>query len=191
MPTYIHSLVKAAALSGGVFQEANDWSCAALWMPPGHWPPTISKSVQAGILGVLWNIGFSGTKRILIDFQQQSDACKRKYLRDENGKRLKRYHYLFIIATDLPARGKGLASEIIRQWQRKATEDQLPIWLEASTPRARDVYLRQGFKVVQELRMGKGTHTENGCRATEGEAAPGVPFWAMVWWPKMTKDEKA
>lgn len=34
-PSYMHSLLKAASLNDAVFEEANDWSCAAVWMKPG------------------------------------------------------------------------------------------------------------------------------------------------------------
>lgn len=146
--------------------------------------------IQAGILGALWNIGIGGCKRMLVDFQRLSDACKLTHLRSSDGTPLKRYHYLYFIATDFHARGQGLASEIVRRWQRKAAEDQLPIWLEATSPKSRDVYERQGFKVVEEMRLGKGTHTEKGDRVTDGGAAHGVPLWAMVWWPENTEEGK-
>jgi GNAT superfamily N-acetyltransferase len=147
--------------------------------------------IQAGILGCLWNIGIGGCKRMLVEFQRQSDACKAAHLRDSNGKSVKQYHYLYFIATDFPARGKGLASEIIRQWQDKATEDNMPIWLEATTPRSRDVYAKQGFKVMHEMRLGVGSHSEQGLFVEKGENAPGVPLWAMMWWPENTETGNA
>lgn len=62
LPAYIHILLKASALNAGAFQEAADWSCAAIWMLPGkridnHW--TV---IQAGLVGVVWKLGIKGCK---------------------------------------------------------------------------------------------------------------------------------
>lgn len=113
---------------------------------------------------------------MLIDFQRQSDACKRKGL-----KGIKRYHYLFFIGTDLEARGQGFATKIIKQYQRQATEENLPIWLEATTEHSRSVYERCGFKVVHVMSLGEGTHDEGGAKQKGG---PGIRIWAMIWKPE-------
>ncbi|KAK3690827.1 hypothetical protein LTR37_018955 [Vermiconidia calcicola] len=185
MPTYMHTLLKAATLNDGLIQEANDWCCCAVWMPPGKRVDNIFTMIPAGILGCFWKNGVAGIRRMLLDFGSQSDACKQKYLRDSKGNPVKRHHYLYFIATDLHARGQGLASKMIARWQEKALEDGLPIWLEATTPRSRDIYARRGFKVVEEMRVGKGTHVESG---TMEEGGNGVPLWAMIWWPEWKKD---
>ena len=117
---------------------------------------------------------------MLIDFEKQSDASKRKGLRDADGRALKKYHYLFFVATDFHARGQGIASAVVAEYKRKAIEDGLPIWLESTTPKSRDIYARQGFKVVQEMRLGKGSFDETGGPEDGG---PGVPLWAMIWHP--------
>lgn len=35
MRPYMHVLMKAAMLNDGIFQEAQNWSCGAVWMLPG------------------------------------------------------------------------------------------------------------------------------------------------------------
>ena len=119
-------------------------------------------------------------KRMTVDYQRQADACKRKHLVDSSGKPLRRYHYLFFIATDFPARGKGLASQVVAKYQSQAAIDGLPIWLEASSEHSRNIYARLGFKVLQTLCFGKGTHGTDGLYQRGG---PGVTIWAMCWWP--------
>ena len=123
---------------------------------------------------------------MLLDFEAQSDACKTKGLRDANGKPIKRYYYLWFIATEPHARGQGLASRVVARWQDKAAEEALPIWLEATTAKSRDVYLRCGFELVQEMCLGKGTHAASGAKQ---EGGPGVPVWAMIWRPDFRKKE--
>lgn len=116
---------------------------------------------------------------MLYDYQRQSDSCKERGLRGANGKAITRYHYLFFIATDPSARGQGLASKLMIK-QQQATQDGLPIWLEATTKHSRDIYERLGFKEVQEMKLGKGTHSAGGAFEKGG---PGVRLWAMFWSP--------
>ena len=56
----------------------------------------------------------------------------------------------------------------------------MPIWLEATTMRSRDVYLKLGFKVVEEMVLGKGEAGADGRAKKGGE---GVKIWAMIWRP--------
>ena len=87
---------------------------------------------------------------MLIDFQSQSDACKKVGLK---GKGIKKWHYLFFIGTDVAARGQGLASKIITEYQVKAQKDNLPIWLEATTAHSKRVYEKCGFEVVRVMSL--------------------------------------
>ena len=121
---------------------------------------------------------------MLADFKSQSNACKRRFLRDADGNPVKRYHYLFFLATDPKARGKGLASEVVARFQQKATADGLPIWLEATTKHSRDVYKRLGFEELHEMKLGKGTHAASGVVEKGGA---GVSTFAMIWWPPTEK----
>lgn len=123
---------------------------------------------------------------MVVDYQGQCDKYKKRHLRDSNGKRLTRYHYLFFIATDPDARGQGLASKVIQQRQQQAAKDGLPIWLEASSAHSKDVYARLGFEMVHEMKLGKGTHAASGVPEQGG---PGASSWQMIWWPP--KEEKS
>lgn len=116
---------------------------------------------------------------MLIDFQAQANASKRAGLRPGE----KKFHYLFLIATAERARGRGLASQIIRAQQERviAAGDGLPIWLESTTERSRRVYERCGFTTVRVMELGKGTHGADGQLQKGG---PGVKIWAMIWRPE-------
>ena len=120
---------------------------------------------------------------MLVDFQSQSDQCKKRGLRDTNGKKITRYHYLFFIATDPEARGQGLASKIVARYQQQGGG--LPLWLEATTKHSRDIYERLGFEEVQEMKVGEGTHAASGAFQKGG---PGISIWAMIWRPSSKID---
>lgn len=69
----------------------------------------------------------------------------------------------------------------MREHMRKAQLENVPIWLEATTPNSRKLYLSMGFEEIEELTLGKGKVDQN---ANLQPGGPGVPLWGMVWWPE-------
>ena len=100
-----------------------------------------------------------------------------------------KYFYFFFIGTREDCQGRGHASTLIRHRQALATEANLPIWMEATTAKSRNIYLKLGFEVVQEIVIGKGRVGSDGL-VTEGEKAVGVPLWGMVWRPEGYKRKR-
>lgn len=122
MQEYFHTLLKAATLSTGIFQQADSWSCIAVWLPPGSrldGPLTI---LRAGFIPCVLKLGLGGAKRMLMDFQAQADALKKRHL-----KGVKRFYYLFFIGTEEAARGRALAGRVIGAWQERAGREGVPI----------------------------------------------------------------
>lgn len=78
----------------------------------------------------------------------------------------------------------GLAKEIMRYHQNIARSENLPIWLEATTPSSRHLYLSLGFQEIEEITLGKGKVAPD---ASIQPGGPGVPLWAMVWWPESSE----
>lgn len=60
LPYYFDILIKAAALNHGIFDEANDWSACAVWMPPGCRIDNALTLLPAGFISLLWNCGAQG-----------------------------------------------------------------------------------------------------------------------------------
>jgi ribosomal protein S18 acetylase RimI-like enzyme len=106
-----------------------------------------------------------------------------------------KYFYVFFVGTRLDCRGRGLASALIRHHQSQATEANIPIWLEATTAKSRDIYAKLGFEVVEEIVLGKGRVGSDGLvvkvSKKEGdlEQSVGVSIWGMVWRPEWYKRE--
>jgi GNAT superfamily N-acetyltransferase len=124
---------------------------------------------------------------MFLEFEAQTNAFKKQYLKDAQGKPIKNYYYLWFIATDLPARGQGLAAKVVSKWQDKAASEGQAMWLEATTAKSRDVYARCGFKAVGEVHLGKGTHAATGAYEKDG---PGVTIYPMLWRPDFRKSEE-
>jgi hypothetical protein len=74
----------------------------------------------------------------------------------------------------------GLAKAITRNHQQTAQAENLPIWLEATSSGSRQLYLSMGFEDVEKIVLGQGKVAED---ASIQPGGPGVPLWAMVWWP--------
>ncbi|KAJ5988580.1 hypothetical protein N7481_003790 [Penicillium waksmanii] len=204
LPTYWSTLVRSALMNGALITEADGWKAASVIIPPGKGIDNVWTLLYAGFLCVLWKIGISGSKRLWTEFSGMTDNAKRKGLHGE-----KRYYYVFSIGTEHDHRGKGepttewlkeyqsyscipstnkkfagLAKEIMRYHQNIARSENLPIWLEATTPSSRHLYVSLGFQEIEEIILGKGKVAPD---ASIQPGGPGVSLWAMVWWPESSE----
>ncbi|KAJ5485591.1 hypothetical protein N7539_005579 [Penicillium diatomitis] len=192
LPTYWSVFVKSALLNDAVITEADGWKSAAVVLPPGKKVDNTWTLFSSGFGGVLWKMGFSGLKvrkgamgesfkRLFSNFLGMTDNAKKIGLRGQQ-----RYYYIFTIGTETEHRGKGLARAIIQDYMRKAQFENLPIWLEATTPNSRKLYLSLGFEDVEKIVLGKGKVDDQAQLQCEGS---GVPLWAMIWWPSQSTAE--
>ncbi|KAK5800794.1 hypothetical protein VI817_003006 [Penicillium citrinum] len=179
LPTYWSTLVRSALMNDALITEADGWKAASVIIPPGKAIDNVWTLLYAGFLCVLWRIGLSGFKRLWSEFSGMTDNAKRKGLHGQ-----KEYYYIFSIGTEHEHRGKGLARQIIQYHQKIARAENLPIWLEATSPSSRHLYLSVGFQEVEEIVLGKGQVNED---ATVQSGGVGVPLWAMVWWPESSE----
>ena len=117
---------------------------------------------------------------MLLEFEPQTASARSLALA-----RKEKYFYIFFVGTREDCRGRGLASSLIRHYQKIATEANVPVWLEATTAKSRDIYLKLGFEVVEEIVLGKGRVGGDGLVVKgKGEEAMGVRVWGMVWRPE-------
>ena len=112
---------------------------------------------------------------MMLDFEPKTDAMKRKAF----GKS-KMFWYVFFNATKEDCRGRGLSSTLMRNAQERAAKDGVPLWLEATTFKSTQLYLKLGFNVVDTIVLGKGCFSPDGQKQVGGD---GVPVRGMVWWP--------
>lgn len=66
---------------------------------------------------------------------------------------------------------------MIEPFLKKAQEDGVPAWVEASGTHARDVYMHFGFRVVGHIRIGEGVVNKEGFVQEGGE---GIVLWGMI-----------
>lgn len=175
---YFDALLTAAEMNGAIFHQADEWSSCSVLRRPGQRIDNFWTLIPAGILGIIWTLGFGGYRRMIMEFSPMADAAKTRGLKGQT-----RYYYVFFVGTADRAQGQGLGSALMRELQDVARKDGLPLWLEATTESSRRLYERLGFEIVEQMTLGTGEAAADGSLQKGGE---GVPVWGMIWWPRQS-----
>ncbi|KAF5364622.1 hypothetical protein D9758_005603 [Tetrapyrgos nigripes] len=151
-----------------------------IWLPPGvRRPPSLFKSlILPGLVPLLlsWGVGFR--KRVYELVSSTESVLKEAYASKKLPGSPADSWYLLLAGTDPEYQGKGYMSKLIRETIEQ-TGDNAIFTLEANNPKARDVYVKHGFEVVGEVRIGKGSVDDTGILA-QGEKAVGFPMYPMI-----------
>ena len=124
---------------------------AALWNPPNQRPHGILSDLSL-MPAMLRFAGLSGLPRIMQSFSLIE------------GKHPKEAHYyLLAIGVDPSSQGQGLGTRLMAPVLERCDTDRAPAYLEASSERSAALYERNGFKVIEELKLPRG----------------GPPIWRM------------
>lgn len=131
------------AFGGKAFEQdsaycVDDFSGAALWLPPGTQP-------DSERLGALIAVHAPASV--------QEDAGR---VFEQMGT----YHphephwYLPLIAVDPAYQGRGLGGALLKQALARCDADRLPAYLESSNPRNITLYQRHGFEILGRIQAG-------------------------------------
>lgn len=151
-----------SAESGALIAEADDWTAASLWEPPGF---------ERGMA----SSRYRNPLPVLKEFIAKAAAAWAKYLGAEYQNR---HWHLSFLARDPSKTGKGAVSAVMRPFLERAKEDGVPVWLESVDLHAVEVYEHYGFRVCEKMTMGKGVARPDGWLEECGE---GFTVWAMVF----------
>ena len=179
-----HSMLAAARLNGGTCDEVwhdGQMVCTVSWTPPGRDVANPMTLIPAGVIPALFKLGWRGVKRLLIDIDKPKQRAQKASIGTDKKGKINKCYYMFIISTAESERGKGLSTNLIRAFQRRVAHEGYPIWTEATTRKSRRVYEKCGFKLVEEITLGKGEVNRDGKACKGGE---GVLWHAMVWYPE-------
>jgi ribosomal protein S18 acetylase RimI-like enzyme len=134
----------------------------AFWMPPGTWHLSLLR--QLAMLPTLAVITRGDLPRLL----RTLNVIEAKHPHD--------LHYYLPVIGILPEwQGRGFGSALLRPMLERCGREGLPAYLEASSVRNRALYERHGFKVVEEIHVGKGS----------------PPIWRMWREPHATREPNA
>lgn len=141
---HLHGMALAASeFAGGGFEHGTayvsaDFCGTALWLPPGVHP---NGEALEGVF---------------------RDTVKPDHLGDllTTFEKMEQWHpeephwYLAMVGVDPNARGRGLGTDLMRHAVARCDQEGAPAYLESSNPRNISLYLRHGFEVMGEIRVG-------------------------------------
>jgi ribosomal protein S18 acetylase RimI-like enzyme len=112
---------------------------AALWTPPKGW-----KNLRAwpNLFGLARAVGLARVPHVLAAVN-----------RVQRPKPREPHWYLFALGVVPEAQGRGIGSALLRAVLARLDESGEPAYLEASTEDNARLYLRHGFRIVQEVKM--------------------------------------
>jgi GNAT superfamily N-acetyltransferase len=112
---------------------------ACAWLAPGKWHASIASQLRA-MPGMLRAFG----PRDLVRLMRLLNVIESDHPHDE-------HYYLQVVGVATAWQGKGLGSALMRPVLERCDREGTPAYLEASSERNRDLYLRHGFEVTGEL----------------------------------------
>ncbi len=116
---------------------------AALWMPPGTWHMAVLDQLR--LLPATIRDLRGDTPRLLKGLM----FIEKKHPHEPP------HWYLPMIGVMPAWQGRGYGAALLRPVLKRCDEQELPAYLEASTPRNRALYERHGFEVVEECRYSR------------------------------------
>ncbi|MFG3710842.1 GNAT family N-acetyltransferase [Micromonospora sp. NPDC047730] len=127
------------AVRNGEVEVNEDLTCAALWYPAGHagWPANYSSRLHT----------LAGPH--LPRFRQLDQAFSRAHPAGE-------HDYLAFLAVDPLRQGMGQGTRMLRHHHVRLDAIGRAAYLEASNTRNRDLYLRHGYVVLDEITLPDG-----------------------------------
>ena len=73
------------------------------------------------------------------------------------------HYYLAVLGTDPVCQGRGIGSRLLSHMLVRSDDEGIPSYLESSSEGSKRLYLRHGFRVMEEVPLPGG----------------GPPFWRM------------
>ncbi|KIY00679.1 uncharacterized protein Z520_03344 [Fonsecaea multimorphosa CBS 102226] len=194
-----------SAASGAELVHAGDWSAIALWEPPTYeGKPFIDSKAQPGPLLSEWRGRVKAAKAKYLaepsstsstaattstpeasnsnsPSGSESDSSSDRPSQDSQEQQLRPfYHLSFLARNPAKPRVQGSINAVMMPFLERAKAEGVPAWLEATTRQAVRLYEHFGFRVVEEIVVGKGLVDALGWPAA-GDKAEGVTAWAMIF----------
>lgn len=127
-------------MAAGAAWVSDDPPGAALWIAPGRWP--LSAREQLAVAPTVARVFGRWPHRLAAGF-----------LALERGHPHVPHWYLDYVGVQPGAQGRGAGSALIRPMLERCDRDGVPAFLNAGSPRSRDLYLRHGFEVRSRFQL--------------------------------------
>ncbi|EWY89715.1 hypothetical protein FOYG_10516 [Fusarium oxysporum NRRL 32931] len=157
---FLRPVIKSAPICGGYVLDAMDWGSMMVVSEPGQ--------------------NYDG--RLLIQYLKYVDKIKLKVLPKS---RIRDCFYVLLTATEASHRKQGFLSALIQYLMEEARRVAKPVWLKATSLYSMNQFLRHGFELVEDIKMGEGKVNSQGKKEAGGD---GVLIACMIWWPEKMKE---
>lgn len=117
---------------------------AATWLPPGKLHLSIGRQLLL-LPGLALTLG-----RSLVHVLRGMAAMEADHPKES-------HYYLPFIGVHPEWQGGGIGGALMVPVLKRCDRESIPAYLEASAPRNRSLYMRFGFEVTEEFRLGKGS----------------------------------
>lgn len=137
-------LVTSLGLPSNELWIADDFSVAALWVPPAR--ADLKQPLIQELMMIPVVLGFTGVTGIgrVSAFRKAADAHHPKSVP---------HFYLMTIGVDPQFQGQGLGSAMLQATLASIDQQKLPAYLESSSPKNVPLYKRHGFEVTSEFKL--------------------------------------
>ncbi|OJI97620.1 hypothetical protein ASPVEDRAFT_37039 [Aspergillus versicolor CBS 583.65] len=146
--------VTSRAEQGAELVEAGNFAAVAVWFPPGNPIST------AGV-----------TDPRILEYREKFSQVKKEHLQDRD------YWYLNLIGRHPERTEPGVVRALVDPYFKKAREQGVPLYLEAISEHARDVYEHLEFRTIAAVRLGVGRTNARGELDENGE---GIMLYGMM-----------
>jgi ribosomal protein S18 acetylase RimI-like enzyme len=148
---FFETELAAIGIPSGLAWTTDELIGGAIWLPPDAWRVPVSTTVRE--MGPMVRV-----------FRKRLPLALRSRLRMERKHPRRPSHtYLAVMGVAPEWQGKGLGTALMRPGLEALDAEGRPAYLEASTPRSRELYRRNGFEVTGEFNLPSG----------------GPPIWQM------------
>jgi ribosomal protein S18 acetylase RimI-like enzyme len=120
---------------------------ACVWLPPDSWQ--MSLAAQAQLLPPLTGAVRDALPRLL----------KVHFFNDRKHPRAPAHWYLATVGVAPAWQGRGYGQALLKPVLRRCDQDRVPAYLEATSPRNRAFYERNGFEVIEQCTYAGGAIT--------------------------------
>jgi ribosomal protein S18 acetylase RimI-like enzyme len=148
LPWFMEVCAKYCHKCGEVHTTAGKVEGAALWLPPGKYPPSVVGMILAGMMLVPLKFGRAALGRLM----SSANYAMRLHKRDVP----RRHWYLSTLGVEPPRQGQGIGSALIQPALVRADAEGLVCYLETEREKNVRFYRRHGFEVVVESDVPNG-----------------------------------
>jgi GNAT superfamily N-acetyltransferase len=138
---FFETELRGVGIPSGLAWTTADVAGGAIWLPPDTWRVPVTTTLAE----------LRPMSRV---FGRRLPLAFRSRLRME-GRHPRRppHRYLAVMGVVPEQQGRGLGTALMRPGLEELDQHGLPAYLEASTPRSRELYRRNGFEVTDEFNL--------------------------------------